>query len=51
MLNIDYNWMKDNVDNIPESIVNLISYTMQRVKDMGLYCDLYAQVREINEAK
>lgn len=47
VLNIDYNWVGANIKNVPDSIYDLIDFTVQKSNEMGAYCHFYAQAREI----
>ena len=47
VLNLDFNWIMKNVDNDLIPIYNLMTYTQNKAKDLGIVCELYGQIFQV----
>lgn len=47
VLNIDFNWLLKNINNIPQHIYDLVVYTIEKSKELSIECQLYPQLLEI----
>lgn len=51
VLNIDYDWVGKNINNIPDSLYELIDFATQKIEEIGAHCSFYAQLREVMQQK
>lgn len=47
VLNLDFNWIMNNVDSDLMPIYNLMKFTQHRCKELGLNCELYGQIFQL----
>ena len=47
VLNLDFNWIMKNVDSNLMPLYNLMKYTQNRAKELGLNCELYGQIFQV----
>ncbi len=47
VLNLDFRWIMDNVNNDLIPIYNLMQYTLKTSKEIGLKCELYGQIFQV----
>lgn len=47
VLNLDFNWLMNNVDNDLIPIYNLMKYTLNRSHELGINCELYGQIFQV----
>ena len=47
VLNLDFNWIMENIDHDLTGVYKLMKYTQAKAKDMGLVCELYGQMYQI----
>lgn len=47
VLNLDFNWLMDNVDKDLMPVYNLMKYTQKRSSELGLNCELYGQIFQV----
>jgi molybdenum cofactor biosynthesis enzyme MoaA len=47
VLNLDFNWIMDNVDKDLMPLYNLMKYTQQRAYELGINCELYGQIFQV----
>ena len=55
VLNLDFNWLRENVNSDLMPLYNLMKYTQNRAWELGMNCELYGQIfqvkREIEKSK
>ncbi len=44
ILNLDFNWLENNISNIPMSLYNLIAFTKSEAEKRGMFCELYGEL-------
>lgn len=47
VLNLDFNWIMENVDNDLTKVYQLMNYTLDKSKELGLECNLYGQIYQV----
>lgn len=47
VLNLDFNWLMQNVNNDLLPIYNLMKFTQNRAKELDLRCELYGQIFQV----
>lgn len=47
VLNLDFNWIMNNVDSDLMPIYNLMKFTQKRCKELDLNCELYGQIFQL----
>jgi pyruvate-formate lyase-activating enzyme len=47
VLNLDFNWIMDNVDKDLMPLYNLMKYTQHRAYELGINCELYGQIFQV----
>ena len=47
VLNLDFNWLMKNVDGDLIPMYNLMQYTLNRVYELGMKCELYGQIFQV----
>ena len=47
VLNLDFNWIMDNVHGDLKPIYNLMQYTIDKSKQIGINCELYGQIFQV----
>ena len=47
VLNLDFNWLIKNVNNDLIPIYNLMKFTQNQAKELGLNCELYGQIFQV----
>ena len=47
VLNLDFNWLCDNIKNPDIKIYNLMKYTQSQAQRLGLTCELYGQIFQL----
>lgn len=47
VLNLDFRWLMDNVNNDLMPLYNLMKYTQNKAKELGMNCELYGQIFQI----
>lgn len=47
VLNLDFNWIMENVDNDLMPIYNLMKYTQNKAKELNINCELYGQIFQV----
>lgn len=50
-LNIDHNWISKNINNVPEKLIDVIDYTLDRAKELEMDCQWYPGVTEIQKRR
>ena len=47
VLNLDFNWIMQNVDGDLMPLYNLMKYTQNTASEMGINCELYGQIFQV----
>lgn len=47
VLNLDFNWIMNNVENNLHPLYDLMVYTQNRAKELGINCELYGQMFQV----
>ncbi len=47
VLNLDFNWIMENVNNDLMPVYNLMKYTQSRAAELGINCELYGQIFQV----
>ena len=47
VLNLDFNWLNNNVDGDLIHIYNLMKFAQNKTKELGMRCELYGQIFQV----
>ncbi len=47
VLNLDFNWLNKNIDNIDLNLYDLMKYTIAEAEKLGITCELYGQMFQL----
>lgn len=47
VLNLDFNWLNNNVDSDLMHIYNLMKFAQNKTKELGMRCELYGQIFQV----
>ena len=47
VLNLDFNWIMDNINSDLTNLYNLMKYTQKKASEMNLRCELYGQIFQV----
>lgn len=47
VLNLDFNWLMQNIDSSLMPLYNLMKYTQDRAWELGMNCELYGQIFQV----
>ena len=47
VLNLDFNWIMDNVDGELMPLYDLLQFTMKRAEELGMNCERYGQIYQV----
>ena len=47
VLNLDFNWLSENINNPDIKLYELMKYTQEKAQDLDIVCELYGQIFQL----